>query len=416
MDEETPRRGYLTVLAKPTGRCNLRCEFCYQNANNMPRGSRMRPEVQETLVRRVCEYPATSLGLDWIGGEALLAGIDFYERCEELIAKYQRPGTIITSPIQTNGTLLNEEWIDFFKANPRYSLSIGFEVFEHLQNSLRTGYGAFADSYSIVSNNLRMLNESKIPYGVLTVIEMETLEISPKEWLEAVVAHGIRQIGLQLSYKQIYGGDLAKVQKYVDWLDGLFLEQARHNETCSPEKRLMIRESYYLYNMLRGTEVNYSCCHHSPDICSDFMLSVGEDGRVYGHCDAFMGSRGEDGEYYYVGSIMEQSFGSILQSTKLREIRRKLAIGREKCRACSYYALCQGGCGFFKGTNLGSIAMGFGDPIDSYCAIKIAQLSYITEADRAKVIAQAYRYLNDRSILPGTPMQVKAFDPTCSSP
>jgi uncharacterized protein len=416
VDTEPSPMACFTVLAKPTGRCNLHCSFCYQSANRMVRGPRMSQEVQEILVRRLCEHPSVNLGLEWIGGESLAAGIDFYRRCEELIAEYQRPGTNITSPIQTNATLLDQQWVDFLAANRRYALSIGFEIFPHLQNTLRAGRGAFTDTYTLVSNNLRMLQAAEVPFGVLTVIEPATLEISPREWLQGVVAHGIRQVGLQFSYQHVYTGDLAQVQRYITWLDQLFLEHAQHNASCPPEQRLRIRESYYLYNMLRGADVSYGCCHYSPALCSDFLISVGEDGRVYGHCDAFMGTRENDGRDYCIGSVIEQDFASILTSPRLEQIRYALALGRTKCHACAYFELCRGGCGFFKAMSNGRIGAGFGDPIESYCAINIALLSYVTNPRQAEVIVRAYSYLNDRDILPGTFIQTAGVAGTYPTP
>ena len=118
MSVEELRFPYLTVLAKPTGRCNLKCVFCYQNANHMRRGARMSKNVQEVLIKRICEYPSQSLHLQWIGGESLAVGIDFYRRCEELISRYQRSGTNVTCPIQTNGTLLNRDWGRIFSCQP----------------------------------------------------------------------------------------------------------------------------------------------------------------------------------------------------------------------------------------------------------------------------------------------------------
>ena len=222
-------------------------------------------------------------------------------------------------------------------------LSIGFEVIRHLQNSLRAGHGKFSDSYSLVSNNLHMLKDAEIPFGILSVIETETLKIPPREWLGAVVAHGIRKIGLQLSYHQVYTGGMATVQQYIKWLDQLFIEQAEYNSSCEIDKRLTIRESYYLYNMIRNANVRYGCCHHSSEVCSNFLVSVGEDGSVYGFCDSFMGVMEEDGEDYYLGSIESDDFLTILKSKNMDKIRRALTAGREKCRICSYFELCRGG-------------------------------------------------------------------------
>lgn len=80
---EIPR--FFTVLAKPTGQCNLRCTFCYQSYNDMARGTRMSPQVLEKLVQRVCEHPSQNVSLQWIGGESLAVGTGFYRECEALI-------------------------------------------------------------------------------------------------------------------------------------------------------------------------------------------------------------------------------------------------------------------------------------------------------------------------------------------
>jgi hypothetical protein len=57
-----------------------------------------------------------------------------------------------------------------------------------------------------------------------------------------------------------------------------------------------------------------------------------------------------------------------------------------------------------------SIAAGYGDPIESYCAIKIALLSYVTHPERARTIVRSYRYLNERPSLPGTFIQTQGLD------
>ena len=61
----------------------------------------------------------------------------------------------------------------------------------------------------------------------------------------------------------------------------------------------------------------------------------------------------------------------------------------------------EGGCGFFKRMCAGSISAGFGDQIDSYCAIKMALLSYVSDSNLAEIILRSYGHLNNNTRLPG---------------
>jgi uncharacterized protein len=385
---------FFTVLAKPTGRCNLKCTFCYQDFNEMYRGGRMGPEVMETLVKRACEHPCANVSLQWIGGESLAVGPDFYRECEDLIQRYAPEDKYISCSIQTNGTLIDERWTEFLLTHPRYKLSISFEILPSLQNRLRPGRGRFVETYPWVSKGLQQLRAAGISFGVLTVIERETLDIEPAEWLQAVVDHGIHQIGLQLSYRNVYTGDLALVERYLDWLDELFECQAAYNMQCAdPRDILIIRESLYLFNLIRRPKVQLGSCHHLRAVCTDFLVSVDDKGRVFGHCDSFMGSQRADGSHYEIGNIMESSFAEMIAGEAARSIKKQLIAGRLKCQSCSYFGLCRGGCGFFKAMQGGEISAGQGDSIESYCALTIGMLQHVTTAEKRKPILDSYRPL-----------------------
>lgn len=402
LEETVKNVGFFTISAKPTGRCNLKCKFCYQNYNNMPRGGRMKPDVLETLIQRVCEHGANNTSIQWIGGESLAVGVDFYRQSKEFIQKYNTKGIHINCPIQSNGTLLDEEWYEFFKENKLFPLSVSFEVFEHIHNALRHGKGRFKDNFQLVKDKIGELCRRDIPFGILTVPELPTLKIDPRLWIRQVVESGIRQIGLQLSYRRIYAEDNQTVERYVNWLEELFVAQAEHNHRSAKDDKLLIRESYYLYNMIMRPQVRYGCCHHHEHPCTDYLVSVDETGAVFAHCDAFMGTHDSNGQSYQVGTIKENSFREILGSKKMREIRNALLKGREKCKThCVFYPLCRGGCGFFKAMRNGKLSFGYGDLIEGYCFIKIALLSHVTEKFKRETILRAYDYFSDFEELPG---------------
>src|SRR5215213_7986462 len=110
------------LLAKPTGAiCNLDCAYCFFLAKEMlyP-GSRFRmaEELLETYLRQLIESHRTpDVTIAWQGGEPTLMGLPFFRRSVELAQQYARPGMTIAHTIQTNGTLIDDEWAAFFKQN-----------------------------------------------------------------------------------------------------------------------------------------------------------------------------------------------------------------------------------------------------------------------------------------------------------
>ena len=110
------------VMAKPTGaQCNLACQYCYylSKAALYP-GSRFRmaEEVQRQYLKQLLETtPTPDVTVAWQGGEPTLMGLDFFKRSIEIVEQYRRPNQRIRHTLQTNGTLLDDEWAAFFKAH-----------------------------------------------------------------------------------------------------------------------------------------------------------------------------------------------------------------------------------------------------------------------------------------------------------
>jgi uncharacterized protein len=103
------------VLAKPTGAaCNLACAYCFFLDKELlypDSRFRMSDEVLETYIRQLIEAHQTpQVTVAWQGGEPTLMGVDFYRRAIALQKKHARPGMVFENTMQTNGTLLTDEW------------------------------------------------------------------------------------------------------------------------------------------------------------------------------------------------------------------------------------------------------------------------------------------------------------------
>lgn len=109
------------VMLKPIGsKCNLRCDYCYYlEKSNLYKGENhiMSEEVLERFTKQYIESQTMPQVLfTWYGGEPLMRPISFYKKALEL-QKIYAGGREIDNSIQTNGTLLNDNWCKFFKEN-----------------------------------------------------------------------------------------------------------------------------------------------------------------------------------------------------------------------------------------------------------------------------------------------------------
>jgi len=109
------------VMVKPAGSaCNLDCTYCFylskQQLPGGPGGGHMHDDVLESFVRDyIHSVTADEVVFSWQGGEPTLLGVGFFEKVVALQKKHAKPGQRIENDLQTNGTLLDEDWARFLK-------------------------------------------------------------------------------------------------------------------------------------------------------------------------------------------------------------------------------------------------------------------------------------------------------------
>ena len=162
------------VMAKPTGAiCNLDCEYCFFLSKEMlyP-GSRFRmaQELQETYIRQLLEghEPAPEVVVAWQGGEPTIMGLEFFRRSIELQQKYANPGQQILNTLQTNGTLLNDEWGAFLKEH-EFLVGITIDGPREIHDTYRVSKGR-QPTFDRVIRGLNVLKEHGVDWNVLTTL------------------------------------------------------------------------------------------------------------------------------------------------------------------------------------------------------------------------------------------------------
>ncbi len=162
------------LLAKPTGAvCNLDCSYCFFLSKEMlyP-GSRFRmaDEMLETYVRQLIEAHAGSpeVAVAWQGGEPTLMGLDFFRRSIELVDGHLAPGQRAAYTIQTNGTLLDEEWAAFFLEHD-FLVGVSIDGPREIHDTFRVNKGG-KGSFDQVMHGLSFLRAAGVEWNALTTV------------------------------------------------------------------------------------------------------------------------------------------------------------------------------------------------------------------------------------------------------
>jgi uncharacterized protein len=161
------------VLIKPTGAiCNLDCKYCFFLSKEMlyP-GSRfqMAEDLLETYLKQLLEsHRAPEVDVAWQGGEPTLMGLDFFKRSIDLVNGLKRPEQKIQYTIQTNGTLLDDEWCAFLKEN---NLLVGLSMDgpKDLHDVYRVNKGG-AGSFDQVMRGVNFLKKHQVDFNILCTV------------------------------------------------------------------------------------------------------------------------------------------------------------------------------------------------------------------------------------------------------
>ena len=169
----TPFAKPLYVMLKPAGaHCNLACKYCYYlEKNNLYDKSHrhiMSDEMLEQFTREYIEAQTMPQVLfTWHGGEPLMRSIDFYKKALALQKKYAR-GRRIDNVIQTNGTMLTDEWCEFFAQN-NWLVGISIDGPQEYHDHYRlTSTGN--PSWQKVMHGIELLKKHHVEWNAMAVV------------------------------------------------------------------------------------------------------------------------------------------------------------------------------------------------------------------------------------------------------
>jgi uncharacterized protein len=167
------------LLVKPTGAtCNLDCTYCFYLSKEVlyPGGGfRMADELLETYIRQLfAAHRAPEVIVAWQGGEPTLMGLDFFRRSVEYAERYRYPDQAVQYTIQTNGTLLDDDWCLFLK---QHGFLVGLSVDgpRTIHDTYRVNKGG-KGTFDQVMRAWRLLRKHGVEFNILCTVHAANAE------------------------------------------------------------------------------------------------------------------------------------------------------------------------------------------------------------------------------------------------
>lgn len=168
------------AMVKPIGAaCNLNCTYCYylhkQGLLHQPRAPRMSDELLEEHIRQYIEaQTGDEVVFSWQGGEPTLLGVEFFEKVIALEQKYKKPDQRIENDLQTNGTLLDDNWAKFLKKH-NFLVGLSCDGPATLHDEYRVNKGGAPTHHKIVQA-AKLLRTHGVPFNALCVVNRQNAQ------------------------------------------------------------------------------------------------------------------------------------------------------------------------------------------------------------------------------------------------
>lgn len=339
----------LYVMLKPAGSlCNLRCKYCYYlEKNNLYQEQKSHVISDQMLEKFIKEYIESQTTPDvlfcWHGGETLMRPISFYRRALELQRRYAG-GRRIDNSIQTNATLLTDEWCQFFREN-NFLVGVSIDGPQEFHDEYRrTATGK--PTFHKVMQGIRLLNKHGVEWNALAVVNDFNAEypLDFYHFFKEIGCHYIqftpiverkviRNDGLSLAPGMEEGGELIDFsvtpEQWGNFLCTIFDEWVRNDVG-----------NYYI-QIFDATLANWVGVQ--PGLCT-LAKECGHagvmefNGDVYS-CDHFVYPE------HLLGNIQNKTITEMMYGEKQKEFARlKHDCLPQQCRECQWQFACHGEC------------------------------------------------------------------------
>ena len=327
----------LSIMIKPASSlCNLRCKYCFYcdvaaNREVFSLG-KMNEATAEKLIKDALSFAeGSSVAFAFQGGEPLLAGMDYFKFFTETVKKYNTKGSEIFYSLQTNGTLIDDEWARFFTEN-KFLIGLSLDG-DYEGNKFRVDAGGQNSYYKIITA-ANKLKKHKTEFNILTVLTGYCAENAERiyKYFRSQGFHYLQFIPCLRPMGDDTDSELYMTPKqYSDFLIRIF--------------------NLYVKDFARG---NYISIRQFDNWVRMYLGERAEQCGLMGHCTHQFVVEGNGNVYpcdfyctdeWCLGNLSEMSLEEMAKSKKAFEFIKDSIAVPEKCKNCRFYPLCRaGGC------------------------------------------------------------------------
>lgn len=331
-------RRNLSLMIKPSSsKCNLECKYCFYNSISSSRNIYDYGFLKESTLKEIIQKSSAYCNggncvVGFQGGEPLLIGLSFYKRLIEYIKCFNN-GTKFSFSLQTNGTLITEEWAKLFKEN-NFLIGISLDGNKDIHNLNRVNR-KHEETFNGVMKGIRLLKKYNVDFNILTVV---TSAMCKK---------------VESTYNFFKKNDFKYLQfiPCLEPLENINVPLRKFSLTKEDYKIFLIKlfDLWYkdaisnnyisirLFDNILGLffNQNYEACD-MKGVCSCQHI-IESDGSVY-PCDFYTY------EKYKIGNILTNSFDDIHKHPTTTIFLNESTNIATKCTTCEYYFICRNGC------------------------------------------------------------------------
>jgi uncharacterized protein len=331
------------VIIQATPICNMNCNYCYLEENDRRGKKTTVPLINEETLRHIYRVVLTSpalkdgFNLVWHAGEPMVPGVKFYEKAFSIMQEMNIGHVPVVQEMQTNGTLITQEWADFIKKND-INIGVSIDGPEFIHDKNRVYYNS-KGSFRHVMRGIQILQQNNINFSVISVLTEESLSY-PDEIMRFFLKEGIYKIGFNLeesegAHRSQLNYKTELTNKYRKFFSRV-IEIA--HELNTP---FNIREVEEM-----RVKLKYESSNHSSNVNVPLeIVSFDYTGNVSTFSPEILTMRHPKyGLLIFGNAKLMNIIEDIMNNKTFLKVNKEIQDGVEKCRfECPYFSVCGGG-------------------------------------------------------------------------
>lgn len=332
------------AILQPTSLCNLNCSYCY--VPDRTDSSLMTDEVVRAgadFVYAIAPPDQTTFTFLWHAGEPLAAGLDFYRRAFPIVQDAAAPDHTIRHSMQTNATLITQQWCDFFREHT-IDFGVSIDGPRHLHDSSRRNW-AGRGSFTRAMKGVSLLRGSGFNPSAICVLTPASLD-EPDAIYDFFLDNRFPSVGFNFEESEgaharsrhLDSTEATVRQKYTRFMEHIW------QRWRTDQGRLRIREFERELTSILQFQRDPAFVA-TPDEAIPFVnIAIRRDGGISTFSPELASTASAEYADFVIGNVLTDTPATVAASPALRRLHADVELGRTACKhRCAYYALCGGG-------------------------------------------------------------------------